>query len=749
MSCVRTLTLLAYVALAGIHCGHALKTVGPSVRSVPTTLLVATRSQASKKYMPANYTEANDVTSKKLHGQVFNTSKMMEGPMETGAARREVWSGEQKILKEKQDARLKNISDCINAEEKLAIDNFKICNDTRTKNAAAGEGEDAKECAAVENPPNIYELCDQPPIPINITTGDFGNELMELVQMHTELETGIAGWQERALHEEMDILSEVRRFYSARSVLSTLKDREEAKKHSLKEAERMQKYIAGLIKAREATWVQEKNWFWSWTDQANVTAHTLCDANISHKCEEHKVRLVKEGEQDTVKAGLWALYRRDNESADNSPWALPYMRDFAAYLPNETADIANATFPHKDSWWTGTKMTGFMAGFAWDERRANDLAVMDGLETIIQTGERYFDYHYANLLMHIGVRKGQITEMRIQPALREVGMIPTEPDLGWLENLQAKIELLHKVSRQERRYHWEEQSRLWSLVPFLDAAIRDLDRPAEVHEWCQKTSLRWYKCRQSLRQFLDYLQEMLQFLNSAAKPLRATANSLTKAHPLFASKEQFIEPVGEANTRLDVLYETWKAVNKAQEVARGDGNKEQLEEYKTKVMDELKKAHAHYQGMVGKAATWSREYQIRTTRRIIDLMDEKNDNIEYMFYGGGSEMANDNRAAYSRMASPTLMLLNVTGLDARINFPKSKTFLAAMPSGPGGVRSFERFLKVPTSELPKGSEMLENAPVARRSEAAGEKVSPKLSGVLELLRQGGLKDIDTDVPEQE
>lgn len=691
------------------------------------------RATVLASYVPANYSKAKDIADEYLHQQVFNTSKEIKGSLETGKARREVWNEEQRILHAKQEKRLKNISDCINAEEKKELKRKEVCQKTRDANEKEGS-EQVEEPAECEPGPNIFELCDQPRIPVNLTQGDFGNEIMEVVHMHTELEAGLAQWVDRSHAEEISILNEVRNYYTRGRILDGFKDLESAKKYGLKEVKRMEGVFQDLLEARERTWVVDKTWYWAWGDQAQKTALELCAGNITSLCRSKKVRIVKEAEEDTVKTADSAIYRHDNKSADNSPWSEPYIREFLEYLPNETMDIATSAWPYNRSWWKGSTLPTW----SWDERRANDLAVMDGLETILQTGERYFDYMRTNLLGHLGTRKSQLTELRIQAALREVGLIPTDPDLSGIELRQKEIELMHRMSQVERTYHFEEQSRLWGLVPFLDSAIRDINGPDEAYVWCQKTSLRWYKCRQTLRQLLDYLQDTVQFLNVAAKPLRDIRNEISYRYdPLYHMKEWVAEPVDETNARLERMYHTWDALNKAESLARGDGDSAALAKMRSAVRSELQKAHQYFEQLVGKAPQWSREYQIRQTERIVDLMDKKNDHVEYLFYGGGSEMANRNRNTYKRMSSPNLWLLNVTGLGV-VRPPYMGFLRSPLDIRASEERDAARYLAVPEgSPAPVVPPAMAGHATARDADLSRWRHGG-LSSIMELLREPSL-----------
>jgi len=651
----------------------------------PVALIASANSRHHERdnatYLPKNYTEAMAKHQEELHKQVFNTSVEATPLFKAGKERREKWNEEQRILHELMEKRLKNITTCLAIETKNETDRFKVCNDTRTKN-----NEGAAKDPPVEPVPepeqctpyhNVYEFCDQPPVPVNISQGNFGNELMEVARLHEELEAALAGWIERAHNEEIQVLDEVRRYYSQKSRLNAMKDVKSAKDHALKAVESQKAVIQKLINAREAAFAEDKKWFGAISKKAVENVKKVCEGNTTETCAEPKLRIALEAEEDTIETSNWALFRHDKEkeekfveNVENSPWALPALRDFLAYLPNETADINSASWPHEDSWFKGPKLPNMRRlnnpGWHWDERRANDMAVMDGLETVLQTGERYFDYQFANLLLHLGTRKAQITELRIQPALREVGLLPVkDPDMSGTELIQKEIDLLYKLAVTERKYHWEEQSRIWSLKPFLDAAIRDMDRPQAVYKWCQITSLRWYKCRQSARQLLDYLQDTSASLNEAAKPLRDIRNEISyKYDPLYKDKDWVATPVDEMNRRLKSLYDMWQDLGQAEAMAQGDGNTDQMEAMKTQMNAALNKAHTFMEPLFSTAAQWSRKFQLRTVQRIIELMDKKQEIIENFFYAGDTDMASRNRDAFKRMTAPDLWLMNITGLGA-------------------------------------------------------------------------------------
>lgn len=676
-------------------------------------------SNVAAKYLPAdgNYSKALSKVSKGLHDQVFNTSKEIDRTLTVGKEQRKVWNEKQKVLKAMQDARLKKITECINKEEKVQVDRKKICDKVREANLKAEEegGELADEPKECEPGPNIIEMCDQPVIVPNVSQGDYGNELMELVHMHSEMLTGMKQWEARANAEEMEILYELKDYYAAQRVLDGIDEVKAAKEHSLKEVVRMEKVMQSFIQRRTATWVADKQWYWNWGDKANKTSLELCGGNITSLCYKREAGVVKEAEEDTVKAAAYVLYRHDNKSADNSPWALPFARKFLAYLPNETKDINSSGWPYEHSWWQGSDLDAAHGqGWTWDERRANDLVVIDGLETILQTGERYFDYMYYNLLSHLGTRKAQLTELRLQPALLEVGLIPSEPDLSGIELRQKEIEVLHKVSKLARAYHNEEQSRIWSVIAFIDSAARDIDRPDKTLQWCQKTSLRWYKCRQTQRQLMDYMQDSVQFLNTAVKPMRDLRDSIKPGDDLISIKPWVSEPVDEANRRLDGFYRTWTAMTQVEALARGDGNAPQLAILKSKIKTELHAARMFFEPLVSTSAQWSREFQVRQANRIMELMDKKNDHVEFLFYGGGSHMANENRAAYKRMSTPDLWLMNVTGLGIVDN-----------PAEVNADASMAHFLRIPEG-LP--------APVLKKTGVTARQVG-NVSTVLQLLRQ--------------
>merc|ERR1712072_1250090 len=105
-------------------------------------------------------------------------------------------------------------------------------------------------------------------------------------------------------------------------------------------------------------------------------------------------------------------------------------------------------------------------------------------------------------------------------------MIPQEPDLEAIEELQKEARLLHQSRLVERMYHWEEQSRAFSLVPMLRAAMRDIDRPLSVLKKCQRTSLKWWKCRKTARQLHDYLHDMVYFLDEQMNGFREVSHQV-------------------------------------------------------------------------------------------------------------------------------------------------------------------------------------------------------------------------------
>merc|ERR1719159_2417936 len=105
-------------------------------------------------------------------------------------------------------------------------------------------------------------------------------------------------------------------------------------------------------------------------------------------------------------------------------------------------------------------------------------------------------------------------------------MIPTDPDFWPMREVQKEIMMLHKMMKAERQYLWEEQSRAFTMVPMIRAAIRDIDRPMDVLKECQKTSLKWWKCRKTARQLHDYMADTVIFLEEQKLHLLAVRNMI-------------------------------------------------------------------------------------------------------------------------------------------------------------------------------------------------------------------------------
>lgn len=366
---------------------------------------------------------------------------------------------------------------------------------------------------------------------------------------------------------------------------------------------------------------------------------------------------------------------------------MPILRLSLLLIPLENADVEPGRIARDGySWWHGANLPSWN----YDERRENDLEFTHRLESLMAAAEKYMDFRLSNLLVHIGNQKAKVCEMEIQPAMLIAGMIPEDPDLASLNLVQRETQLLHKSMAVERKYHWEEQSRAFTLVPLIRAALRDIDRPLPVLQACQRTSLKWWKCRKSARELHDYLHDMVIFLNYYMAEFRSTRNLINRhthevkelddkrkyiVHDLTDNKNQqfvtgktpdehqrgthYVQEMDEImqfswGRRLAKYYNFMIKLRLAERLARGDGNTAELKVMSAKMKDVLTKMLADVEPLLHDIPQSSRDFQMTRIEHILQLYDLTCDRVKFQFYGGGSNVALQNRHGYFVMAAPDM-----------------------------------------------------------------------------------------------
>jgi len=484
-------------------------------------------------------------------------------------------------------------------------------NDTRDK-FAAGEYNAIKpnvsECMKSfppahnpEDPPEV--LCRQPPIPklwINVTFEEELKEMRQLVQT-LELDLWEVKWR---YHTEEKQTHEMREKYEAfQQKFDQSPDLATAKKDNFAELERRRAEAKEMIKKRMSSFKLENDWLSMRTDALEESIPKHCNETDCSELPWRRTRrdkLMREAEQDELVYIDRTLKRTDSEDEMNEPWSIRLLHEQLDAIADEEEDVKSDEF--KDSFWKGHSMPGW----SWDERNDNFLAAADTMENVLEASQRYFNYRHATVLTHLNQRKAQLCELQLQPAMLVAGMVVDVPDLTLVDLIQTEGKLLHEAMMVERVYHWEEQSRVWSMMPLLHAAVRDLKRPDHVLEECHMTSLSWYKCRKSSFNLLDYIEDMQTHLEQDATPWRNLKVALQAKKDMQRlkmireqrekAKQRRLEKEAAEKERAERAAEEAAAAAAKPEKFKKLSNREIKSMKPPKLKEELKKRGASIQG---------------------------------------------------------------------------------------------------------------------------------------------------------
>jgi hypothetical protein len=483
----------------------------------------------------------------------------------------------------------------------------------------------------------------------------FDKELKEMRKLVQALEMDL--WEVKWRHNvEADQVQDSRsKFEAFQQKLDQAPDFATAKKENLDELARRRAEAEDLIKKRTSSFELDKLWMSvkAWVLEDKIPKH--CNETGCTKLPWSRTRkdiLVREAEQDELVYLDRAFKRTDSEDQMNEPWSIRLLREQLDAIADEEQDVQSDEF--KDSFWKGNQMPGW----SWDERNDNYLAAADTMENVLEASERYFKYLHGTVLTHLNQRKAQLCELQLQPAMLIAGMLVDVPDMTYVDLIQSEAKLLHEAMMVERSYHWEEQSRVWSMMPLLHAAVRDLKRPDEVLQECHMTSLSWYKCRKSSLHLLDYIEDMIMHLEQDATQYRKLSVSIEPTKdmsPRLEAELEYFKPmvapilkhVKSFDTRLELYREHGTQLMQAETLARGDGNNTALALLKEKTSALLEKFVADMQPLLQEIPEASATFQESMGTHLLDLMDRKCKYVQEFFYKGDGINATQNREAYA------------------------------------------------------------------------------------------------------
>merc|ERR1711904_334492 len=95
-------------------------------------------------------------------------------------------------------------------------------------------------------------------------------------------------------------------------------------------------------------------------------------------------------------------------------------------------------------------------------------------------------------------------------------------------------------------------------------------------------------------------------------------------------------------------------LRKAERLARGDGNAASLKVMSATMKSVLTEMLADVEPLLHDIAQSSRDFQLTRIDHIKELYDFTCDRVKFQFYGGGSNIALQNRHAYFVLAAPNM-----------------------------------------------------------------------------------------------
>eukprot|EP00746_Dinoflagellata_sp_MGD_P167832 gnl/MRDRNA2_/MRDRNA2_98769_c0_seq1.p1 gnl/MRDRNA2_/MRDRNA2_98769_c0~~gnl/MRDRNA2_/MRDRNA2_98769_c0_seq1.p1 ORF type:complete len:1929 (+),score=439.09 gnl/MRDRNA2_/MRDRNA2_98769_c0_seq1:73-5859(+) len=660
------------------HLAHMQIKSSVNLHKVATSSQVNDHKGSLSPYVPfwlaQNYTDRLEFNHKALMDKVavWDLSNIQH-VIKAGQKQKKVWDvAHMQQAEQKERNRLAHV-ECIQEEQRAQVRRREVCTAAQLENQRLEkEGEELKpvppECETkVEGTPE--ELCASfgkdtpvPPRLGDVPMEQFKGELMTFKRQLTEMKDSFAELLERTAQEETELMT-VRWNYDEfnRHFDKVQGGTDEARAFALAEIARRRNETEKMIRNRQACWDAESYWMWMRWNQLKHDAAFAC-GGPGKKCKDRKDKLLQESEFDYVDFLSQNLQRKDgpakagglpDSESWNEYWSLPLLRLHLDALTFEELDVKSGE-RSGFSWWGGTSLPGW----GWDQRRAHDLDFTHQLESIMQAGERYMDFRMSNLLLHIGKQKAQICEMEIMPALHIAGMIPMDTDVTPMREVQKEIMMLHQTMIAERQYLFEEQSRAFSMVPMIHSAIRDIDRPLSVLQECQKTSLKWWKCRKTGRQLHEYMADTVSFLEEQKLHLQEARDMIHASLP-GDSEQRMTKYIGAIDAHMktwserNALYRKFKNdLKQAEKLVRGDSQNGNLPKFQATMLKILTTMLTQLEPKLHDIPAGSRYFQGNRSVEMLGLHDVLCDKTKYPFYGGGSPMASENRHAYYIMVSP-------------------------------------------------------------------------------------------------
>lgn len=285
------------------------------------------------------------------------------------------------------------------------------------------------------------------------------------------------------------------------------------------------------------------------------------------------------------------------------------------------------------------------------------------------------------------------------------------------------------------------------MLPVLRAAVRDLERPDDVLQTCQKTSLMWYKCRKASYILMDYLEDMTVFLDQHAMAFRKMLQRFdaqkvrkTGQNILFKAEHDHFLPIAKivddhfvnAHYRLRKYYAHAAELINVEALAKGDSKTAQLHAMKAQMATLLEKIVSDITPYVTKLPEVSRQFQNTMTKNLLEVMDRKCTLIKRFFYTGTNLQAEVNREALEVLTNEDPDVANYEYIDTA-TLPTSCDHTTIPGCVKAGLIGISKALENPEQ---KRASFLAPAPVLKGLvPEASQKAKEASETVLRLLRE--------------